>query len=395
VSARVHGGGGGAAGARLTVPLVLLLGGLAGCSYCQSLGDPGDAGVQQDGAGSSSLTGFLPGRTGHTATLLASGQVLIVGGSAALPAFLYDRATGTFTATGSLARPRSGHTATLLPSGQLLIVGGDGGDDPAVDTAELYDPASGTFSDTGSPASAPAGHAATLLPSGQVLIVGGYGHVDDGPDSYFATAQLYDPASGTFVPTGSMATARHLHTATLLASGQVLVAGGISEAGYERTAELYDPASGAFSPTGSLAAWHVYHSATLLRSGKVLIAGSGGTANEDGLGTHGYCELYDPATGSFAPTGVLEHGGRGPQATLLASGLVLVAGGGETEVASAELYDPETGAFAAATPLVVARRGHTATLLLSGEVLIAGGYGRDPNNGTLGDLYLAELYAPE
>jgi hypothetical protein len=390
VSARVLGRRGSAAGARPTVLLALLLGGLAGCSYCQDLGDPGDAGAAaapQDGAGRFSLTGFLPGRTGHTATLLASGQVLIVGGSDALPAFLHDRATGTFTATGSLARPRSGHTATLLPSGQVLIVGEGGPDDPA----ELYDPASGTFSDTGPPASAPGGHTATLLPSGQVLVVGGclYACEEGCRYTYFATAQLYHPSSGTFVPTGSMAIARHLHTATLLASGQVLVAGGASAAGYERTAELYDPSSGAFAPTGSLAVWHFSHSASLLTSGKVLIAGSGGTADPY-LGTHGFCELYDPAAGSFAPTGALEHGGRGPQATLLLSGEVLIAAGG-----SAELYDPARGTFAAAAPPVMARRAHTATLLLSGEVLIAGGHGPDPIIGHDRELAWAELYAPE
>jgi hypothetical protein len=390
VSARVLGRRGSAAGARLTVLLALLPGALAGCTYCQDLGDPGDAGADaapQDGAGSFSVTGYLPGRTGHTATLLAWGQVLIVGGSDALPAFLYDPATGTFTATGSLARPRSGHTATRLPSDQVLVVGEGGPADPA----ELYDPASGTFSDTGSPASAPGGHTATLLPSGQALVVGGCQEACEEDCRYtcFATAQLYDPSSGTFVPTGSMAIARHLHTATLLASGQVLVAGGISEAGYERTAELYDPSSGAFTPTGSLVVWHFSHSATRLLSGKVLIAGSGSAADPT-AGAHGFCELYDPAAGSFAPTGDLEHGGRGPQATLLLSGEVLIASGG-----SAELYDPARGTFAAAAPPVMARHAHTATLLLSGEVLIAGGRGPAPTIGHDRELDWAELYAPE
>ena len=78
---------------------------------------------------------------------------------------------------------------------------------------------SGTWTKTGSLATARASHTATLLPNGKVLVAGG-------GVPRLASAELYDPASGTWTATGSLATARYAHTATLLPNGKVLVAGG-------------------------------------------------------------------------------------------------------------------------------------------------------------------------
>src|SRR5213076_2153914 len=135
-----------------------------------------------------------------------------------------DPASGTWSATGSLASARagqpSGHTATLLPNGKVLVAGG--GDINGIRaSAELYDPASGTWSATGSLATARSGHTATLLPNGKVLVAGGYVSVGDPYGefftiTFFASAELFDPASGTWRATGSLATARDYHTATLL-----------------------------------------------------------------------------------------------------------------------------------------------------------------------------------
>ena len=152
-----------------------------------------------------------------------------------------------------------------------------------------------------------------------MLIAGGYGY--DNPLNCLATAELYDPAAGTFSAAGSLQYARSAHTATLLQDGKVLIAGGYRDGNYLATAELYDPDTGTFSLTGSLQQARSSHTATLLPNGKVLIAG-------------GYCgyntytaELYDPSAGTFTATGILDRRDR-HTATLLPSGKVLIAGGG-------------------------------------------------------------------
>ena len=154
---------------------------------------------------------------------------------------------------------------------------------------------SGTWTATGSLATARDDHTATLLPNGKVLVAGGY----DGSGT-LASAELYDPASGTWTATGSLATARYRHTATLLPNGKVLVAGGSDNSGALASAELYDPASGTWTATGSLATARDCHTATLLPNGKVLVAGG-----FDGSGSLASAELYDPASGTWTATGSL------------------------------------------------------------------------------------------
>jgi hypothetical protein len=295
------------------------------------------------------------GRSGHTATLLSNGKVLVAGGTDSSSAHLasaelYDPATETFTLTGSMNTTRSSHQATLLTNGKVLVTGGDpsGGV-----TAELYDPTTGTFSATGSMNTAHYLFTATLLNNGKVLIAGGQGGVQQ-----VASAELYDPTTGTFTLTGSMNTGRWGHTATLLNNGKVLVAGGYSPG--ENTAELYDPATGIFTPTGSTNQARLNAAATLLKNGMVLVVGGGGPT----------AELYNPATGTFTFTGSMSYSRSLHTATLLSTGMVLVAG-----VAPAELYDPATGTFTLlAGSLSTATESHTATLLNTGMVLVAGGY---------------------
>jgi hypothetical protein len=177
-------------------------------------------------------------------------------------------------------------------------------------------------------------HTATLLQNGKVLITGGTSLDSSNPT---ATAEVYDPATGSFTVTGGMTTAREEHTATLLADGKVLIVGGegpvtgSSELQPTATVEVYDPSTGSFSLTGSMAEARSLHTATLLPSGEVLVAG-GGDDNST-------AELYDPATGAFSITGGMEIGRSGHTATLLPNGSVLVAGGGVfAGLASAELY---------------------------------------------------------
>ncbi len=255
----------------------------------------------------------------------------------------------------------------------------------------------GTFSPTGSLTAARSGQTATLLRDGRVLVAGG-GYCGDAEHSgIWASAELYDPATGTFSPTGSMSKPREAHTATLLADGRVLITGGITgqspaaslpvracvvpdgqptSADVLASAELYDPATGRFSKTGSMSVFRDQHTATLLKDGRVLVVGGGG----EGYDSRTEVELYDPGTGRFSRTGSLKRGRWLHTATLLDDGRVLIAGGRSPSgsvYAAAELYDPATGKFSSAGSMSEGRQQHTATLLADGRVLIAGGYSSD------------------
>ena len=320
-----------------------------------TVGYGGGGGAPAQNAGTFSPTGSMT--TAHvydTATLLQDGRVLISGGTddagnVVASAELYDPKSGTFRPTGSMTTSRTTQTATLLRDGRVLIAGGYGGCTASIcntlASAELYDPATGTFSPTGSMTTPREGLTATLLSDGRVLVAGGYGGCTVGVGTRncntFASAELYDPATGTFSPTGSMTTPRVYQTATLLSDGRVLIAGG-GDTSLALTAELYDPATGTFSPTGSMITAREYHTATLLPGGRVLIAG--GESNGTGDVVLASAELYDPRTGTFSPTGSMTAVRAQQTATLLSNGRVLIAGGGDpyagSTLASAELYQP-------------------------------------------------------
>jgi hypothetical protein len=339
------------------------------------------------------------GRSFHTATALADHRVLLAGGYFEFYpirlADLYDPVAGTFTGTGSMAEPRGFGTATLLVDGRVLFAGGDpstwDSNLPYFASAELYDPTSGTFSSTGSMAGTRDFQTATRLLDGRVLIVGGtdtYAHA-------LTSAELFDPTTGTFSPTGSLAGPRGFHTATLLLDGRVLIVGGTSDswtgAQFLASAEIYDPATGEFTATGAMHIARGSHTATLLLNGRVLI--TGGTSTGDP--SFDSAELYDTGTGKFAATGSMTAGRTFHDATLLADGRVLVTGGDAHGwnydgpfLSSAEVYDPDLGAFDATGAMLDELTNHTATLLPDGRVLIAGGY-----NGAA-DVTAALLYDP-
>jgi hypothetical protein len=330
-------------------------------------------------------------RRNHTATLLPNGKVLVAGGSdgsgfGIVRAELYDPASRNWTTTGSLAGPRSYHTATLLPNGKVLVAGGLFGFN-GVASAELYDPASGTWTPTGSLNTRRRSHTATLLPNGKVLVAGGF--VDE-PGTILGgftirTVELYDPATGSWTSTGSLAQQRYQHTATLLPNGKVLVVGGDGHysGGIQATAELYDPANGTWTSTDDLNTRRFSHTATLLPKGQVFVAGG---FDNNFLAS---AEVYDPESETWSSTGSLGSARSNHTATLLQGGKVLVAGGFESSglsSARAELYDPASGTWMTTGSLVTARRQHTATLLPDGGVLVAGG--RNGDN----PLASAELY---
>ena len=339
------------------------------------------------------------GRQIQTATALDDGRVLVAGGYtrgdvALASAFLFDPQTATFTPAGFLAAARGYDTATRLVDGRVLIAGGNPQqwqfNGPFLASAELFDPKTGTFSPTGALATARNLQTATLLADGRVLIAGG----NDRQAHALVSAELYDPKTGTFSPTGSLVAARGFHTATLLADGRVLITGGAANGwngNFMASAELHDPETGTFTATGSMADPRGNHTAILLADGRVLITGGTG----DGTTSHASAELYDPKTGTFTATGSMAartfH-----DATKLGDGRVLVTGGDPAGwlydgpfLASADIYDPKTGTFTETGSMASRRTYHTATLLADGRVLVTAGY------GDTGPLASAEIYDPK
>jgi uncharacterized protein (TIGR03437 family) len=331
-------------------------------------------------------------RTEHAAVLLPSGKVLVVGGNGDTGTDLYDPATGTFMATGrTLFAHTYDVTATLLNNGLVLLVGGRG----APSAAELYDPVAGTFAATGSPVYLHGYyHTATPLANGLVLVVGGLAAAGDTGQAS-SGAETYNPKTGTFTEAGAMAFNRNNHTATLLADGRVLIAGGQAGGANDLSpnpafdsAEIYDPSTGNFSLTSPMQAARTSHFAALLASGKVLVGGGYGTSTSNQS-----AELFDPVSGSFLYTGEMSTLRSLATATLLSSGQVLVAGGYPSfpvGTNAAELYDPAIGSFTTTGSMGSARGNATATLLLDGLVLVTGGR----TVCCAGVLASAELYTP-
>jgi len=316
---------------------------------------------------------MLEPRSGHSATLLPDGKVLIAGGMRRNQDFyksaeLYDPATGKFQATGEMSLGRVGHIAVLLRSGKVLIAGGWIRSHGTTDSAELYDPATGKFTAISKMTSRRARATATLLANGNVLIATGADH--DGPYAAIASAEILNTDTLRFQLTGSLHRPRLGQTATLLNDGKVLMAGG-GNGGLIATAELYDPKTGTFSETGSLITARHKHTAGLLPDGRVLIAG--GSDERDWNGNLNSAEIYDPRTGKFTSAANLNDSRfkLPDEAVQLPSGKLLVAGGSK----EAEVFDPASGKFAV-VPGQMNDKWHymSETKLGDGSVLLAGGY---------------------
>ena len=321
-------------------------------------------------------------RAAHTATVLASGQVLVAGGMAdggggLASAELYDPLRNTVQPLPAMAERRVDHTATLLRDGRVLVAGGYNGEYLA--SLEIFDPATRRFQPAGSLVEGRSGHTATLLTDGRVLFVGGVGR----GWTFLASAEVYDPATGRSEPVGSLSVPRESHTATLLADGRVLIVGG--HAGRRQnmevyaSAEVFSPSSRRFESAGTLATPRHKHDAIRLADGRVLVIGGADRTDRNYYAT---TEIYDPRTATFnrGPSMANRRYKIAGTSVLLPDGNILVTSGAR----AAELLDitswtfrevpgrlPDAYRFAAAAPL----RG--------GEVLITGGYS-DANQNTAG-----------
>jgi len=292
-----------------------------------------------------------------TVSSLVLAAVLVPGGTMA--AGPEPPGTGDFAEAGSMEQARVDHTATVLTDGRVLVVGGQDGDygDVYFETAEVWDPATGSFSPAGALTQARTGHSSTSLPDGRVLVIGGYDGV-----STVSEAEIWDPATSSFSPAGSLESGRVDHVATLLPDGRVLIVGGEHQKARDwlpAPAQVWEPITETFSPVETLSEPLLPQTATLLSDGRVLLVGSESNT----------AQVWDPKTEALTPAGKLGRRLREDHvATLLSDGRVLFVGDSK----SAHVWDPATASFSPAGSLAERRIFHTTSLLPDGRGLIVG-----------------------
>jgi hypothetical protein len=295
---------------------------------------------------------------------------------------IYDSVLNTWTPTGSLNVARNGVSPEgliILSDGRILIAGG-GTAARSANEVELFDPSTYTWSLTFPMNEARCNHTTTLLADGRVLVTGG---IDWSTDTVLSSAELYDPKTATWILAGPMSTTRTNHAAVRLSDGRVLVSGGtrMSDfAGELADAEIFDPATGKFEPTGPMQEGRRAFAMTLLPDGNVLAIGGAGGAPGAVNAQLDSAEIFKPDEGTWTRVGSLIEARWGPDAILLRSGRVLVSGGMHGRVGrrkSAEIFDPASRSFMSAGTMHHARNGHRSIMLDDGRVLIVGGFSGD------------------
>ncbi len=289
---------------------------------------------------------------------------------------------GDFSPAGSMGTPRHGHTATRLASGEILLIAGLTKTSPLA-SLETYHPLQGVFrSRQAAGLRARGWHKATLLKGG-VLISGGW---TQGGEA-LRDSLLIQPGGGP-VSRVLMKHGRYDHTATRLPGGDLLIAGGNDGKRAVRHLEIYAADEGRFTPARRpMLVARQQHSATMLEGGAILLVGGAqGRAAR-------YAERYIPSQGRTRLVRSLTTQRSRHTATRLRDGRVLITGGlgREKTLDSAEVFDPETETFVSLkNKLRVRRQQHTATLLADGRVVLIGGWG-----GGGRTLASAEVFEPE
>jgi len=354
-------------------------------------GVPTDA---QQGMGVWKPAGALAvGRYAAAGALLADGRALIAGGYSFeenrthASAELFDPVAGTWAEGPRMRFDRNFAEPLALPSGDTLFVGGFRGRTGTTATSERLDAKRGTFVQDAEDGAPPAIEerelfAVTRLQDGRYLLTGGYSTVRR---KTLDSAEIYDPKQAAFVAlAGKLQHARFGHTSVLLPNGKVLIVGGKVLATEERvlSAEVFDPAAGTFVETGALTVGRDRCTAWVLQApsgdrSRIRVVVAGGSAKDGGTAPARACEVYDVAAGKFGPGPPLVRDRMAHTATPLGDGGVLLVGGwSNTENATtrqAELWDPKTEQFVPAGSLQHGRHDHVALRLRDGRVLVAGG----------------------
>ncbi len=339
-------------------------------------------------------------RQGATATLLGNGLVLIAGGDSTSTglrndAVLYNPGSNTFsTVTSTMAFPREFATATLLPNGKVLIAGGFS-TSIVTNTTSIFDPSNNTFSAGPVLSTGRENAAAMLLANGTVMIAGGD---SSNNTAALATTDIYTPNSGTMSAGPSMNHARTSLMATILPNGNALVVGGDNSGNSDNTAEIYNAGTNSFSITtitNTMNTAREQGTATLLPSGNVLIAGGFNIVTITGptITPLKSTELLLTTSNAFQSARAvnMNTARANMTATLVPNGSVIIAGGDQTTggsgLGSIELYNSLNDVFQASPPPMTSTRAvPTETLLPNGKVLIAGGLGNGATTNTT-DLY--------
>ena len=316
-------------------------------------------------------------RTYHTASLLPDGRVLLVGGYTqpdvdTAIVEIYDPTSGVYRSAGSLNTARHGHTATVLSDGRVLVVAGY--HEGWLSDAEIYDFATGQWSISQPIFAHGTAHLTALLEDGRVLVMAG--DKQSGSSGSDDRVEIFDPKTDRWQPAAPHENAGGSSTATLLADGRVLIAGGNVDP------SIYDPVNDTWQPAGHLAMDRWRAQAVRLQDGRVLLIGGALVAQAPPILNS--VEIYDPASNTWRQAAPLAQARCSHTATLLPDGRVLVTGGSrlwdyswddpESFLSSVELYDPVGDTWGTLPPLRQGRADHTATLLPDGRVFVTGGW---------------------
>ena len=375
------------------------------CKTCHT--DPADANKYDLGCerGGWSLTGPMDyARFIHAGSFLNDNRFLVTGGGT--PPFFFpvntaeilDPATRLFSLSGgTMSDPRWSHTQTPLADGKVLVIGGRNFQSPAIpgakvlDSADIYDPGTDTFTPTGNMVVPRRSHKAILLDDGRVLVTGGGDSVSTAATMPLDTAEIYDPVTGSFtLLTSTMTVPRQYHSMVKLTDGTVLVIGGALGPGLSNitaSVDMFDPVTETFTEIGQMNFPRITQVATLLRDGRVLLAFSW-----DGIDVANNSEIYDPATNTFTLTSANPvHGKVDLHGIRMLDGTVVCPTGGNEQLDAlpdTTIYRPETDDFVLAGSVQFPRTAAVPGLLNDGRPLLVGGFGEGVFHA------IASIYTP-